>query len=276
MRRVLDRKDLSVDSRIQLHHALGKALEDEKSYPTSFRQYALANELRGKKHTYDREAQLMRSRGQKRFLPRVSFGFGKAWDSTRPDPIFVLGMTRSGSTLVEQILASHSMIEGTKELRAVHGIAQHVGENSGCSENIYPEVVADVPLEEFKRLGEEYMKRAARHRKTQMPFFIDKTPRQFSASGLHSFDFCLKQRSSTFAATLLGAASRISGCIFRLANSFTSNLEHIGLYYRDYVDLMAHFDEVLPGRVHRIFYEDLVSDPREASARRPEVLQSAV
>jgi hypothetical protein len=181
-----------------------------------------------------------------------------------PDPIFVVGLPRSGSTLVEQILASHSAVEGTSELADLPAIAQSVLARAPGSG--WPEPVAALTREDCARLGAEYLERTRVHRTLGRPRFVDKMLPNF---GLAGFIHLLLPR-----ATIIDVRRHPMACgfscfkqLFARGVPFSYDLGEIGRYYRDYVELMEHVDRVLPGRVHRIRYEALVADP-EAEVRR--------
>jgi hypothetical protein len=178
-----------------------------------------------------------------------------------PDPIFILGLPRSGSTLVEQILASHSAVEGTMELPDVGAMAKRLGgARSSREPSAYPEILTTLGPEDLKALGEEFLDRTRVQRKTDRPLFIDKMPNNFAHIGL----IALMLPN----ARIIDARRHPLGCCFSgfkqhfaRGQTFSYGLEDIGRYYADYVELMAHFDAVLPGRVHRVIYESMIEDP---------------
>jgi hypothetical protein len=192
---------------------------------------------------------------------RSSFG------SASPDPIFIVGLPRSGSTLLEQILSSHSAVEGTMELPDVISIARVLGERKSRSqESKYPEVLATLGAAEFRALGERYVEQTRIQRKTDAPFFIDKMPNNFAHIGL--IHLMLPN------AKIIDARRHPLGCClsaykqhFARGQHFTYGLAELGRYYRDYVELMAHFDDALPARVHRVIYERMI-DETESEVRR--------
>jgi hypothetical protein len=184
-----------------------------------------------------------------------------------PDPIFIVGLPRAGSTLVEQILASHSAVEGTMELPDVVSIvAQLGGRRKRNEESLYPDVLAGLDHDELRSLGQRYLEQTRIQRRTDAPFFIDKLPNNWAHVGL--IHLMLPN------AKIIDARRHPMSCCFSgfkqhfaRGQSFTYGLDDVGRYYRDYVDLMAHFDRVLPGRVHRVIYERMV-DATEAEIRR--------
>ncbi|HEX3652432.1 MAG TPA: sulfotransferase [Rhizomicrobium sp.] len=256
MRKALDQPGLDARNRWLLHFALGKAFEDAGDYRNSFEQYKNGNTLfrRQLQHSADKFADFVQ-RSKALFTPeffRERAGSG----NSSADPIFIVGLPRSGSTLIEQILASHSMVEGTKELTVLNSIAMR---GSGTRDG-YPEILRHLKMEELRAAGDEYIARTRSYRKLQRPFFIDKAPANFHHLGL--LHLILPN------AKIIDARRHPLGCGFAVfrqyfpqAFSFAFDLAEIGRYYRDYVELMAHFDRVLPGRIHRLFYERMITDP---------------
>ena len=182
------------------------------------------------------------------------------------DPIFIVGLPRAGSTLIEQILSSHSQVEGTMELPDLPTLAQSVVERTGDTAVRYPQALGRLPPGELRAMGEEYLARTRIQRKTDRPFFIDKLPNNFMHVGL--IHLMLPN------ARIIDARRHPLGCClsgfkqhFARGQNFTYDLADLGTYYSQYVELMAHFDAVLPGRVHRVFYEDMVGDT-ETEVRR--------
>ncbi|WP_421935110.1 sulfotransferase [Phenylobacterium sp.] len=261
MRAALGRTDLGDEDRFHLEFALGKALEDAGEAQAAFEAYARGNARRRETLDYDPEethAHLARSKAL--FTPGF-FAARSGQGHDAPDPIFVVGLPRSGSTLVEQILASHSLVEGTMELPDLPAMAKRLGARSRRDDpSAYPQVLADLDPDALKALGEEYLERTRRQRKTDRPFFIDKMPNNFSHVGL--IHLILPN------AKIIDARRHPLGCCFSgfkqhfaRGQAFTYDLTDLGRYYADYVALMAHFDAVLPGRVHRVIYEAMVADP---------------
>ncbi|HEY5047842.1 MAG TPA: sulfotransferase [Rhizomicrobium sp.] len=257
MQEALKRPDLTADNRILLQFALGKAYEDLRDFQKSFAQYAKANAVLRLRTNFDLESVTVRVTANKalftpEFLQSRSDGGCK-----KPDPIFILGLPRSGSTLLEQILSSHSAIEGTAELPYIEAIAARLEGREG------PEALRKLEPSALAALGEEYLEKARAHRKLGRPFFIDKKPRNFLHVGL--IHLILPK------AKIIDARRHPAACCFSMFKSFHSNthprLAELGRYYCDNVALMAHFDRVLPGRIHRVIYESLVSDP-EGEIRR--------
>ena len=256
MQEALAQDDIEDEDRFHLDFALGKALEDEKEFEASFAHYDAGNTLRRTKIIYD----AVETRG---FVDRSIAQFTPDFFATRAGqgcleraPIFVLGMPRAGSTLVEQILASHSMIEGTSELPDIPALARTPG---------YPESVADLSAAALRALGDSYLERTRVQRKTDRALFIDKLPNNW----VHAPFIHLILPN----AVIIDARRHPMSCCFSnfkqhfaRGQAFSYSLEDMGRYYTDYVRLMAHVDAVLPGRVHRVIYEQMVYDT-EAEVR---------
>jgi predicted Zn-dependent protease len=266
MRGQLSRADLSAEDRYHLHFALGKALEDQERYADSFEHYGRGNALRRAQAHYDPErigehVERSKSLFTGEFLARAS-GHG----APAPDPIFIVGLPRAGSTLIEQILSSHSQVEGTMELPDVPALAHGIGTQSTDGGLRYPQVLATLSAGQLCALGEEYLARTRIQRQSGRPYFIDKLPNNF----LHVGFIHLMLPN----ARIIDARRHPLGCCFSAfkqhfarGQHFTNDLVDLGAYYRSYVELMAHFDAVLPGRVHRVFYEEMV-DNTEHEVRR--------
>lgn len=249
MEQALGRSDLKDDDRFHLEFALGKALHDLGRSDEAFAHYSAGNALRRQYHPFNAEhlTQLV-DRSIELFTRDVLTSPG---GSEAPDPIFILGMPRAGSTLIEQILSSHSQVEGTSELPDMPAIARGRGK--------YPASALELGPEERREAGEEYLKRSAVQRRTDRPFFIDKLPNNWMF--VPFIQFVLPN------AKIIDARRHPLGCCFSnfrqhfaRGQDFTYDLGDLGRYYSDYVRLMAHVDRVLPGRVHRVIYERMVED----------------
>ena len=260
MRVQLSRTDLAVDDQLHLHFAMGKALEDKREYAASFEHYAQGNQLRRAQLRYQADemsthvSRIKSSFSAQFFADRMSYG------AAAPDPIFIVGLPRSGSTLLEQILSSHSQVEGTMELPDIAGIARSLFDIAKKAQiSGYPALLATMTADQCRELGERYILQTRIQRKTAAPFFIDKMPNNFAHIGL--IQLALPH------AKIIDARRHPLGCCFSgfkqhfaRGQSFTYSLEDIGRYYRDYVELMAFFDAALPGRVHRVIYEAMIED----------------
>jgi tetratricopeptide (TPR) repeat protein len=266
MRAQLARQDLAAEDRYHLQFALGKALEDQQRYAESFRHYREGNALRRSQIYYDPERIREHVARSRAFFTRERLAQAHGAGAPAADPIFIVGLPRAGSTLIEQILSSHSQVEGTMELPDVPMLAHSVGMEDNDGGPRYPEILATLPPERLRALGEEYLERTRIQRKSARPFFIDKLPNNFLHVGL--IHLMLPN------ARIVDARRHPLGCCFSAfkqhfarGQNFTYDLGELGGYYRAYVELMAHFDSVLPGRVHRVFYEQMVEDT-EREVRR--------
>ncbi len=251
---------------IHLCFALGKALEDRKEYDESFQFYQLGNSIQAKRSGYKADNTEKNVQRQKAMCTKELFSAAEGQGCQVPDPIFIVGLPRSGSTLLEQILASHSQVDGTKELAYMLAIVRHLGGHKKKSElSHYPEVLTELSASQLRDLGQEYIDRSRIYRGTA-PFFIDKMPNNFLHVGLIHL---ILPNAKIIDARRHPMASCFS-CYtqhFARGQSFTYGLANIGRYYRDYVELMDHWDQVLPGKVLRVQYEDVVADT-EAQVRR--------
>ncbi|MBS0364144.1 MAG: sulfotransferase [Proteobacteria bacterium] len=260
-------EDLDDEDRFHLQFALAKAMEDAGRDDEAFELYVQANALRRRSQPYDPWELTGHVARCKALFDAAFFAARAGSGSEAVDPIFIVGLPRSGSTLIEQILASHSLVEGTQELPDLEAIAWRLGGGAARpSEGAYPDILAALSPAEFAALGEEYLARAKVHRKRGAPFFIDKMPNNFAHVAL--IHLILPK------AKIIDARRHPVGCCFSafkqhfaVGQAFSYDLGDLARYYRDYVELMAHFDAVLPGRVHRVIYERLVAEP-EAQVRQ--------
>lgn len=267
LRAQIARPDLPATSYAELHYALGKASEDAGEYPESFDHYRQSAALQRATIGYSADASTRFLRGEIAVYTPAFFRERAGGGCQSAAPIFVVGMPRAGSTLVQEILCAHSSIERTGELRDLTWMAARLdNEKSGGAGVRYPEIVRTFGPDRFRALGEEYLQRTLPHRKLGLPHFVDKYPGNFLRSGLihlilpnakivdvrrHPLDCCLSCFKHYFPEGPL----------------FSHDLTDLGRYYADYVETMAHFDAVLPGKVHRIFYEDLIENPEQEVRR---------
>jgi tetratricopeptide (TPR) repeat protein len=258
MARLAEGDALACADRQQLGFALGRALEDRGDYAASFACYAQAAALRRAETPYDAAANADAAQRAIRLFSRTFFAERASFGAAAPDPIFVVGLPRSGSTLIEQILASHSQIEGTMELPDIGLIAR--------GQEPYPEALAKLTAAEATALGEDYLRTTGVQRKLGRPFFIDKMPNNFQHVGLIQ----LILPNARIIDSRRHPMATCFSCFkqhFVQGQAFSYDLADLGAFYRDYVDLMAGFDAALPGRVCRVIYEDLVDDT-EGQVRR--------
>jgi len=266
MRLQLDGRAKSDEDCFHLSFALGKALEDKGQFRESFRRYAEGNNVRRRTVSWSADEHHAALEQVTRFFtqPFLESRLGSGNPSSAP--IFVVGLPRAGSTLLEQILASHSLVEGTMELPDIMSIARRLnGRRAPDGTAGYPGILAELTANDLEALGNEYLERTAVHR-TGAPRFIDKMPNNFAHIGL--IHLMLPN------AVIIDARRQPMACCFSVfkqlfasGQNFSYRLEEIGRYYRDYVDLMSHWDRVLPGRVLRVDYEAVVGDT-EAEVRR--------
>ena len=267
MRAGLDNPDTNMEDRAHLAFALGKGLEDRKLHGESWHAYNLGNEAMLATSGYRSAIFETNTREQKRACTREFFAARQGWGVADPDPIFVLGLPRSGSTLLEQILASHSQVEGTQELPDIQHIVHELqGREHNFDHPIYPGNLAECSAERIRAFGEQYLAGTRPYRAMGRPFFIDKMPNNFRHIGL--IHLILPN------ATIIDARRNPMDCcfsnlkqLFAKGQEFTYGAENIARYYRTYLDLMRHWNTVLPGRVLRVINEDLIDDP-EGQIRR--------
>jgi tetratricopeptide (TPR) repeat protein len=264
MHQQIDRGDLAFMDRVHLSFALGKAHEDRKDYEESFRFYEQGNALKRRQSRYDadamsRELSLQREHCNADLFEKQA---GKGHDA--PDPIFILGLPRAGSTLLEQILASHSMVDGTLELPNILSLAHRL-RGRYASDPQYPRVLHDLTPEQLQQLGQDFIENTRIHRQ-DAAFFIDKMPNNFRHIGLIHL---ILPNAKIIDARRAPMDCCFSGFkqLFAEGQEFTYGLHEIGRYYSDYVDLMAHWDEVLPGKVLRVQHEDVLDDLEGQVAR---------
>ena len=257
MEAALDRDDLLNEDVFHLHFALGKAYEEQKLAEPAFGHYARGNELRRALLPYDANDTAKQVDRSKTLYTTEFFERHSKGGCPAGDPVFILGMPRAGSTLIEQILASHSMIEGTMELPDIPALVTQAKGQSGAIARL-----SDGALHDF---GQAYLERTRALRKTGEPYFVDKLPNNWLHIGFirlilpnakiidarrHPLDCCFSNFKQHFAR----------------GQPFSYGLSDMGRYYSNYVELMAHFDRVLPGHIHRVIHERLIDDT-EAEVR---------
>lgn len=256
MQSALRSPDLTDEDHFHLDFALGKAMHDAGQADEAFDHYAKGNALRLTLQPYS-------AKDTKQPVDRSVALYTREAFAERPggceaqDPIFIVGMPRAGSTLVEQILSSHSLVEGTSELPDIPQIARRFG--------VASKDVLDLAEDQRRELGEEYLKRTSVQRRTDKPFFIDKLPNNWM---FVPFIQLILPNAKIIDARRHPLACCLSNFRqhFARGQAFTYSLDNLGRYYADYVRLMAHVDDVLPGRVHRVIYERMVDDT-EAEVR---------
>ena len=266
MRELVKDRNLSFMDRVYLNFSLGKALEDREDYRGSFKHYEQGNLLKKTQSRYDAGQMGLELKAQKEFLNGSFFSDHKNVGYAAKDPIFILGLPRAGSTLLEQILSSHSQIDGTLELPNILSLAQRLRRLSiGGDTPGYPQILLDVDSKALKEYGKTFIEDTRIHRQGA-PLFIDKMPNNFRHVGL--IKLILPN------AKIIDARRNPLDCcfsgfkqLFAEGQEFTYDLQDIGQYYRDYLDLMDHWDEMLPGFILRVNNEDIISD-LEGEVRR--------
>ena len=249
----------SLIDRYHLCFALGKALEDRGEYEESFRYYERGNAFKKSESRFDVGAMDRNLRLQASLCTREFLAARSGGGCDRADPIFIVGLPRAGSTLLEQILASHSQVEGTMELADIPRMVQQLaGRENRDTPSRYPGLLAELTPAERLRLGEKYIADTRVYR-TGKPYFIDKMPNNFRHIGL--IHLILPK------ARIIDARREPLACclsnfkqLFASGQEFTYSLEDLGRYYRAYLEIMAHWDAVLPGRILRVQHEELVED----------------
>jgi tetratricopeptide (TPR) repeat protein len=264
MQSLLKGEDGVDEDQAHLHFALGRAFEHKQDYPTAFDHYATANRRRRKTIPFDIEAFENKTRRVRECFDPAFFASRGGSGHPDPSPMFIVGLPRSGSTLVEQILATHSCVEGTFELPNLLTIVREF-DHADAVHDAYPEIVLTASPAHLAGLGRRYIEETAPLRCTR-PYFIDKMPNNFSHVGMiqiilpraiiidvrrHPMDACFSTYKQHFAE----------------GQSFSYDLEDLGRYYRCYLSLMDHWDAVLPGKVLHLQYEELIREP-EAQIRR--------
>ena len=260
MRAYLARDGMPQRGRISVHYALGLALEQEADYASSFTHYASGAALHRQGSQYDAGAWSREMQETAAFFSDARLAAMDGAGCQDPAPIFILGMPRAGSTLIEQILSSHSAVEGTQELPEIGHIVRDMGGFLRLGpQTRYPQRLATMDAAEIQSLGARYIARSATYRRTAKPFFIDKTPHNWAYAGLIHL---ILPRAKIIDARRAPMASCFSAFkqLFAYGAEYSYDLSDLARYYTDYTGLMAHFDRVLPGRIHRVSYENMVQD----------------
>lgn len=256
----LARADLTGEDRFHFDFALGKALEDRHDYEQSFRHYDSGNGLRRTLIQYSADRNTLKLRQNQRIFDAAFFTERSGFGVADADPIFILGMPRAGSTLLEQILSSHSQVEGTMELPDIIAVTKDLyrRQTDTASATYYP-MLSAMSAEQAAAYGRRYLDNTRIQRHTNAPFFIDKMPNNYAHIALI--------RLMLPNAKIIDARRHPLACCFSnfkqhfaRGQNFSYSLDDMGRYYRDYVELMAHFDEALPGHIHRVHYESMVEN----------------
>ena len=251
----------SAEDRAHLCFALGKALEDREEFDESFAFYQKGNQLKQATSQYDferlaRDFELSKELFDESFFSKRD---GEEWGCQNSAPIFIVGLPRAGSTLLEQILASHSQVDGTMELANVIGLAHRLnGRRANQEEPAYPKILCDLDAKQCLKFGADFIKDTAYHREGGL-YFIDKMPNNFRHIALIQL---MLPHAKIIDARREPMACCFSGFkqLFAEGQEFTYGLERIGQYYRAYVDLMNHWNKVLPGKILKVQHEDVIED----------------
>lgn len=265
MERQLDSDKLKEEARINFLFSLGKGFEDRKDYEKAWHYYDQGNQLKRANVAYDPVENELHLKSIREVFSKELIQMHQGAGHKAPDPIFIVGLPRTGSTLVEQILASHSQVEGTAELPNIGTIANGTGKyrSDGLA---YPNTLATLTQRDFAAYGKEYLKQVAHHRVSGTPFFIDKMPNNFIHVGWiklilpHAKIINTRRHPMD---SLLGVYKQL----FAKGQPFTYDTLELAEFYRCYIEMMAHWHDVLPGQVLDVHYEDTVTD-LEAQVRR--------
>ena len=254
------------DNQSHLAFALAKALEDREQYDESFTFYQRGNTIRRLEHRFDPKKNMDNTVRQIHTCTADFFAARQGQGCPARDPIFIVGLPRAGSTLLEQILASHSLVEGTAELPDIIAISRQLGgrkrDNPATK---YPEILTELSPQKLHELGEGYLA-STRVQRGDSPFFIDKMPNNFLHIGLIRLILPNAKIIDARRHPMAGCFSAYKQ-LFAQGQTYTYDLTDVGHYYRNYVKIMDHWDDVLPGRVLRVQYEDMVADS-ETQIRR--------
>lgn len=262
---LINKESVSAESIVHFAFSLGKAFEDNKDYDQAFQYYSQGNDQHRKAIAYDPvQTELAHTKLKETF----DADFFKNIKVTRPGvqdsaPIFIVGLPRSGSTLLEQILASHSLVDGTSELPDLGMVSQMITDKTRG--RMFPSGILQMSDAEITQLGQTYMDRTQRHR-GDAPFFTDKMPNNFAHVGLI-------QAIIPNAKIIDARRHPLDSCVgafkqhFAKGQTFTYDMFELGEFYLEYDQLMSHWNDVLPGKVLRVQYEDVVAD-LETQVRR--------
>ena len=261
MRTLEARGDAQEMDRIYLCFALGKACEDRGDYETSWLYYERGNAVRSLSSRYSSDtADACAARLKQAFTPEV-FAQRVGWGAADPAPIFILGLPRSGSTLIEQILASHSQVEGTQELTEIGRYAGELGgRDPDCGLPLDPEAMLRMGAEQARALGERFLAETRTYRRLGKPFFIDKMPNNFWHIGLIQLILPNAKIIDVRREPMACGFSNLKQLFGTTNQEFTYGADLIARHYRTYLDLMRHWNDVLTGRVLKVSYEDVVDD----------------
>ncbi|MCR8922084.1 sulfotransferase [Dasania sp. GY-MA-18] len=266
MKELIEKSSTTLIDKFHICFALGKAYEDRKDYQQSFQYYEQGNQLKKSQLRYNADILDEALKKQSQVCNQEFFSKTKGYGSNAKDPIFIVGLPRVGSTLLEQILASHSQVDGTMELPNMIALAHKLnGRRMQTEESRYPQILTELGNDDFKQFADDFIRDTQCYREGA-PYFIDKMPNNFRHIGLIH---CMFPNAKIIDARRHPMACCFSGFkqLFADGQEFTCGLEEIARYYKSYVALMDHWDQVLPGRVLRVHYEHVVAD-LETQVRR--------
>lgn len=247
------------EEKIYMHFALGKAYEDASEYEKSFNHYKQGNDLKLPYTKYQTEDIINECTNQKEVCSEDLFDMKKGWGSSSNEPIFILGLPRVGSTLVEQILASHSMVDATHELPNILATSHKLNlRRAQNNESRYPDILLSLSAPQLKLIGENYINDSEVFRKDGV-YFIDKMPNNFRHIGLIKL-ILPNAKIIDIRRNSMSACFSCYKQLFAEGQEFTYSLERLGNYYNNYIDLMNHWNKVLPNQILSVNYEDLVNN----------------
>ena len=263
MEQAVSDPEINLEDQYHICFALGKALEDRGDFEKSFSYYQKGNFLKKSENTYDFRRMSEDLNLQKEICNESFFAARSDYGLDAPDPIFIVGLPRAGSTLLEQILASHSQVEGTLELPNILSLVRRLqGRRKIQDRPRYPDIMRSISREDYKQFGQQYLDDTAFHRTKKKIFFTDKMPNNFRHIGL--IHLILPN------AKIIDARRDPMDCcfscykqLFAEGQEFTYSLEDLSEYYKDYVSLMEHWEDVLPTRVLQVNHEDVVDNLKE-------------
>ena len=253
----LENEECEQEDYFHLCFALGKAHQDRQQFDDSFHYYNLGNELKKELDGYDADATSQAVTAMTEVCDKETLTVHQGCPAA--DPIFIVGLPRSGSTLLEQILASHSLVDGTKELVHILAIVRRLsGKKRMTDVSRYPQILKESSADKLREFGDEYLQKSAIQR-SGAPYFIDKAPNNFLHIGLINMILpnakIIDARRHTMGSCFSGFTQ-----LFAKGQAFTYGLDNVGRYFCDYVRIMDHWDDVLPGKVLLVQYEDVVND----------------
>ena len=263
---MVEEENVSNKEKVFMHFALGKAYEDRKEYDKSFNHYKTGNDYKKDNSLFNVKDYIEECENQKSVCNTDLINSKKNWGYDSNEPIFILGLPRAGSTLIEQILASHSSVEGTHELPNIISTAHKLNQRRAQDKNSkYPDILLSMSAPELKAIGEKYIRDAQVFR-TNKEYFIDKMPNNFRHIGLIKL-ILPNAKIIDIRRSSMSACFSCYKQLFAEGQEFTYNFNDLATYYNEYVELMDHWNKVLPGEIHSIKYEEVVNNTEESIKR---------